>query len=130
MTTSPKTGLLAYRQAINTRDFERLTSLFGESVLLELPLVKPHRLFGRSEILAAHHQAFDNLESLEIEFDDVVSSGLVAIAEGKLRYRWKDGEQHSHQLGAVAETRDDELVRISLYCDARNVRLWCDKTVL
>jgi len=130
MKNSAKSSLLAYCVAIKARDLESLASLFGDSVLLELPFVKPHRLFGRTEILAAHQQAFDNLEFMQMELDEIVASGSFAIAEGELRYRWKTGEQQSRQLGAVAEMKGDELRRISLYCDARNARLWSDTTIM
>lgn len=130
MKTSAKSSLLAYCEAIKARDLESLASLFGDSVLLELPFVKPHRLFGSAEILAAHQQAFDNLEFVEMDLDEIAASGLFAVAEGELRYRWKTGEQQSRQLGAVAEMKGDVLRRISLYCDARNARLWSDTTIM
>lgn len=126
----PREALLAYVDAFSARNADLVSDLVGEESLVELPLLKPNRLFGKHEIRAGHAAAFQAIAAAKFELSDPAEKGPFAIAEGKLTARRANGVIDEHPLGLVVEARDGWLRRITLYIDARRYRLWSDKTIL
>lgn len=119
-----------YLGALHSRNIDVIDQLFGSNTLLEIPLLKPNRLHGNVEIVKAHREIFSNLETVDFSLSDTLSSDSHAIAEGRLQFSRFGGDSKSLAAGIVAEAADENLVRISLYCDSRNLRLWSDKTIM
>jgi len=126
---SPSEALLAYAGAFAEKDLEFIRSAISEETLLELPMVKPCRLLGESEIFSAHSETFKSISSAAFELHSPIEKGSLAIAEGVLKVS-RAGKEETHPLGIVAETNNGKLKRVSLYFDARHYRLWSDKTIL
>lgn len=122
--------LNAYLSALHDRDLERLDALIGDSSLLENPFLNPVRLVGKREIEEAHRQIFDNLELIEIDIDRCLDDGGRAIASGGLAFARSGESRQDFDLGLVAEINGRYLRRLSLYCDTRNIRRWCDRSIL
>lgn len=125
-----KSALLAYLAALEGKDLQGVTSLAGDRTLVEIPFLKPTRLVGQREISSGHIAIFNSLDHLSFTIDEPMENNHHAIAEGELRVQRKSGEEYTHQIGIVAETDGAILIRLSLYGDARNIRLWSDKTIL
>lgn len=119
-----------YLGALHSRNIDLIDKLFGSNTLLEIPLLKPNRLHGNAEIVKAHREIFTNLETVEFSLTDTETSDSHAIGEGRLQFTRLGGDSESLPAGIVAEAEDENLIRISLYCDARNLRLWSDKTIM
>lgn len=119
-----------YIAALAAKDLDAIDRMMSERSLIENPFVKPNRLLGRTEILKAHAEIFASLEKIEIHLAETESNDRHAIGEGRLDITRAGEDQRSFQVGIVAEVAASELARISLYCDARNIRLWSDKTIL
>jgi len=127
---SPPANLMQrYLEALSNQDLDAIRQMSGSRSLVEIPFLKPNRLFGGSEIVKAHEEIFANLDSVRFVVEHSADNGVCAIAEGTLEVR-RDGREQRHQAGLVAESGDDGIGRVSLYCNARNVRLWSDKTIL
>lgn len=127
---SAKSLLLSYVSALHAKNMQALSSLIDDTSLVELPFLKPTRLIGRREIMAAHSEIFETLDRMAFELSGPLEKARHAIAEGVLRVHRKSGETQSHRIGLVAETAGHVLARISLYGDARNIRPWSDRTIL
>ena len=118
-----------YIAALAAKDLGAIDRMTSARSLIENPFVKPNRLLGKAEVLKAHAEIFANLEKIEIHLIKIESNDSHAIGEGRLDVTRQEVMQ-SLQVGIVAEVDTSELARISLYCDARNIRLWSDKTIL
>ena len=125
-----KSVLATYVSALEDRDIQTLESLVCDHTLVEIPFLKPNRLVGRREISNAHRAMFETLQDLSFKMGEVADNDGFAIAEGELRSTRASGEQHTHHIAIVVEVRGTTLHRLSLYGDARNIRLWSDKTIL
>ena len=127
--TTPANLMQRYLEALSTKDLDAIREMSGPRSLVEIPFLKPNRLIGDNEIVKAHEEIFANLESVRFVVEHSAADGAHAIAEGTLEVR-RDGREQSHAAGVVAEPGDEGIARVSLYCNARNVRLWSDKTIL
>lgn len=119
-----------YVTALAAKDLDAIGQMMSARSLIENPFVKPNRLLGKTEILKAHVEFFSCLEKIEIHLANTESNDHHAIGEGRLEITRPGEDKQSLQVGIVAEAVAGELARISLYCDARNIRLWSDKTIL
>jgi len=126
---SSSEALLAYAGAFAEKDLDFIRGAISEETLLELPMVKPCRLLGVSEIVSAHTEAFKTISNATFELHSPIEKGSLAIAEGALKVS-RAGKEETHPLGIVAETNNGKLKRVTLYFDARHHRLWSDKTIL
>ena len=126
----PAEALLAYVGAFEERDAEFIGNATGPASLVEIPMLKPNRLFGRNEVLNGHIQSFASIKSASFDLSQPAERGQVAIAEGILKIERANGKTERHPLSIVVETEHGMLHRLSLYFDARFLRLWSDKTVL
>jgi len=122
--------LQQYLSALNSKNIDAIEQICGSHSLLEIPFIKPNRLLGNTEIVKAHRQIFANLESIEFSLSATESSGSHAIGAGELRFTRGDGSSETLAAGIVAEAEEAGLLRISLYCDARSIRPWSDKTIM
>ena len=96
-----------------------------------MPLLKPNRLFGISEIFTGHQNVFRSIEDAEFTFPEpIAENDSAAIAIGVLTIKRKNGVQDNHEVGVVAEMRDLALHRISLYLNSRNIRRLSDETIV
>ena len=127
---STEAMLQAYLQALSAGDAPAAAALFDERALLEIPFLRPNRLVGAAEIGKAHRAIFATLDSLEFEAIAIDSDASHAIAEGTLRFSRAGDKPRTLAAGVVAETGVGGLRRISLYCDARNIRPWSDEAIL
>lgn len=128
---SPAIRLLqAYLSALNSRDIDAIERLCDASNLVEIPFVKPGRLVGKREIVKAHREVFANLSAIDFELHHSGADENHAIGSGRLEFTRANGDSTGLPVAIVAEASGDLLARISLYCDARNLRLWSDKTIL
>jgi hypothetical protein len=127
--TTPTNLMQCYLEALSSQNIDAIRQLSGPRSLIEIPFLKPNRLIGDREIVKAHEQIFANLESVRFVIEHSADDGAQAIAEGRLELR-RDGREQSHAAGLVAESDAEGIGRVSLYCNARNVRLWSDKTIL
>jgi len=119
-----------YLQAISIGDVDALVALLDEHAMAEIPFLKPNRLIGKSEIEKGHSAIFATLDSLEFKPLNIEANATHAISEGSLEFRRDGGESQQLTAGIVAEASDGNLQRLSIYCDARNIRPWSDKTIL
>lgn len=122
--------LQAYLAAFESSDINAIDLLFDENALVEVPMLKPNRLVGKSEIHQGHSDMFANLESIKFDVKRCLADDNQAIAEASATAVRRDTDGHSLQLGIVAIMGQQGLQRLSLYCDARNLRLWSDRTIL
>ncbi len=122
--------LQAYLSALKAKDLDAIGEMSTAHSLFELPFLKPNRLVGKAEIVKAHAEIFANLSAIEISLANTGDSDDHAIGEGQLCFTRNNGDSESMPTGIAAVVHNDELVRISLYCDARNIRLWTDKTIM
>jgi ketosteroid isomerase-like protein len=119
-----------YFGAFAAGDAAAATALFTTAGLYEFPLLRP-RLVGRAEILAGHRQAFSVASRIQVSLRAIRSKGSTAIVEGRLTAHVdRDGRNVDLPFAAVAEGSAGELQRLSIYCDARPYRLWCDGPVM
>lgn len=118
-----------YLAALAARDLAAIEQMSDAHSLVEIPFITPNRLIGTTQIVRAHREIFANLEQVRFEVTRTRSDASHAIAEGRLEVR-RDGREQSYAAGLVTETDGEQPGRISLYCDARNVRLWSDKSIL
>lgn len=123
-------ALLNYVAALQNKDIESFEPLIGDHTLLEIPFMSPNRLVGQLEISKAHSDIFEALDSIDFVLGTPLEKDRFAIAEGELRVLRKSGEEYIHQMGIVAQTDGETLTRISLYADARDIRMWSDRTIL
>ena len=131
LTNSPKTVLQAYLGAFEAKDALAIQQLIGDRALIEMPLLKPSRLFGASEIFTGHQNAFRTIEDADFTFPEpIAENDSAAIAIGVLTIKRKNGVQDNHEVGVVAEMRDLALHRISLYLNSRNIRRLSDETIV
>lgn len=121
--------LQEYLSALASKNIEAIEHLTGNRSLLEIPLLKPNRLLGNAEIVKAHREIFSNLESVDIDLSSSQASDSHAIGTGELRFTRCGGGSEILPAGIVAEADATNLLRISLYCDTRNIRRWSDKTI-
>ena len=116
-------ALMVYIAAFEARDADTIVSLLGDDALVEIPLLRPARLFGRSEIWRGHDQAFATMDRIELSLSHpIAEKDGSSICCGELLVRRSGGLEHCHETGIVAEMADDGLKRISLYFDSRNIR--------
>jgi hypothetical protein len=123
-------ALLNYVAALQNKDIESFEPLIGHHTLVEIPFMRPNRLVGQPEISKAHSDIFETLDSIDFVLGTPLEKDHFAIAEGELRVLRKSGEEYIHQIGIVAQTDGETLTRISLYADARDIRMWSDRTIL
>ncbi|MFT5220733.1 MAG: hypothetical protein ACI9LO_003191 [Planctomycetota bacterium] len=122
--------LLSYLTAFESSDITAIDQLFEANALIEVPMLKPNRLVGKPEIHQGHSDMFASLESIKFEVKRCLADDKQAIAEASATVVRRDTDSYSLQLGIVAIKGQQELQRLSLYCDARNLRLWSDRTIL
>jgi hypothetical protein len=127
--SDPVALLQRYLGAVAKRDSARVAECFAQGAILDLPTVKPSRFIGLDEIRTAHLWAFENLEEVSVETDDIVREERSAMAAGRLTVICR-GERETHAFGISAESSDPGLDRVSWYFDSRGHRPWSDKTVL
>jgi len=125
----PRQTLQHYIDALAARDLDAIESLIDAHSLVEIPFLKPDRLVGAREISAAHGEIFSNLERIEFDARHILSDARHAIAEGRL-YVQRGAQRSEYAAGLTVELQDDRLRRVSLYADARNSRLWSDRSIL
>ena len=131
LTNSQITVLQAYLGAFEAKDALAIQRLIGDRALIEMPLLKPNRLFGASEIFTGHQNAFRSMEDAEFTFPEpIAENDSTAIAIGVLTIKRKNGVQDNHEVGVVLEMRDLALHRISLYLNSRNIRRLSDETIV
>ena len=131
MSTQRNAGdcLRDYLQAMAAKNTDAIASLFDKRALLEIPFLKPNRLIGDREIDKAHRQIFASLESILFTPENIASDGRQAIAAGRLEFTRGGGECRRLDAALVAEAAAGNLQRLSLYCDARNLRPWSDRAI-
>jgi len=122
--------LMDYLAAFTSKQIESIENLCGTRTVFEIPFVKPARLIGQAEIMKAHREIFANLESIRFELDNCTANTIHAIAVGRFEVVRTGTERQHFQAGIVTEIDAGDSQRISLYCDARNVRPWSDRTIL
>jgi hypothetical protein len=127
--SDPVALLQRYLGAITKRDSARAAECFAHGAVLDLPTVKPSRFLGLDEIKTAHLWAFENLEEVRVETDDIVRAERAAMAAGRLTVTCR-GERKTHAFGISVESSDPGFDRVSWYFDSRGHRPWSDKTVL
>ena len=127
--TKPTNLMQRYLEALSSKDIDAIRQLSGPRSLVEIPFLKPNRLIGDREIVKAHEQIFANLESVRFVIEHSADNGAQAIAEGRLEVR-RAGQDQGYAAGIVSESDAEGIGRVSLYCNARNVRLWSDKTIV
>lgn len=121
--------LNAYRDAFNGRDLAAALRLFAEHAVFEMPLLG-QRLFGRREIAAGLERIFEVTQSAEIRLSGAKQSQHLVIAEGRLQAKLhRDAHAVEMPLAVVLEARQERIVRLSTYLDARPHRLWADGTL-
>jgi hypothetical protein len=122
--------LQIYLQTISSGDANAIGTLFEDRALVEIPFLKPNRLVGQVEINKGHSQIFETLDSVDFKPLNIESNATQAIAEGSLEFKRDGGDLLQLEAGIVAEAGDGKLQRLSIYCDARNIRQWSDKSIL
>ena len=127
--SDPVALLQRYLGAVTKRDSTRAAECFAHGAVLDLPAVKPSRFIGPDEIKTAHLWAFENLEEVRVETDDIVCAKRCAMAAGRLTVICR-GEREVYPFGISLEASDSGLDRVSWYFDSRGHRPWSDKTVL
>lgn len=127
--SEPAALLQRYLAAVAKRDAARAVECFAQSAILDLPTVKPSRFFGLDEIKSAHLLAFENLEEISVEADDIRDADHGAMTSGRLSVVCR-GERETHVFGIAVESSEPGLDRVSWYFDSRGHRPWSDKTVL
>ena len=127
---TPDVILQNYLSAISKGDIASIEQLSNDHSLIEIPFLKPNRLVGKAEILKAHREIFANLGELKFTLADIATNDRHAITEGLLEFKGQSGKTSEHQVGIVLETDGESLNRFTLYADARNIRLWSDKSIL
>jgi len=128
---SPGAALLTYIGAFESLDEKCIATLTGDGVLIEVPLLKPNRFFGYSEIERGHKAAFNSIENTSFCIDDeVAENDDAAIFLGRVKVTRINGNVDLHDVGIVAQLTDDKLSRISLYFNSRNIRRWSDESIL
>ncbi|MFT5133457.1 MAG: ketosteroid isomerase-like protein [Gammaproteobacteria bacterium] len=128
---SARAALLTYVGAFESRDANCIASLTGDGVLVELPLIKPNRLFGKSEIERGHIATFRSITNATFSIDgEVAENDGAAICIGKIRITRVGSDIEQHDMGVVTQLTKDKLSRISLYFNSRNVRCWSDESIL
>ena len=123
-------ALLNYVAALQNKDIKSVKPLIGHHTLVEIPFMRPNRLIGQLEISRAHAEMFEALDNIDFVLGTPLEKDRFAIAEGELRVQRKSGEEYTLQIGIVAQTDGEILTRISLYADARDIRMWSDRTIL
>ncbi len=129
MTTASRM-LQAYLSALTTRDVSAIEKISVAASLMEIPFIKPNRLVGNNEIIKAHKEIFANLAEIDFELLDSSADNNHAIGHGQLNYVRNGGERNSLPTAIVIETTGESLARMSLYCDARSLRPWSDKSIM
>ena len=78
---SPKTVLQAYLGAFEAKDALAIQQLIGDRALIEMPLLKPNRLFGISEIFTGHQNVFRSIEDANLMNlpDNGTSNQIVSV---------------------------------------------------
>ena len=122
--------LQEYLQTVSSGDVDAIGALFEDQALLEIPFLKPNRLVGKSEIHKGHREIFTTLEAIDFKPLNIESNATQVIAEGRLEFKRDGGESQQLEAGIVAEAPGGKLQRLSIYCDARNIRQWSDKSIL
>ena len=125
----PVALLQRYLVAFANRDSVLVTQCFANGAVLELPTVKPSRFMGLDEIRTAHRLAFENLQEVRVETDDIVQAERSAMGAGRLTVTCR-GQRETHVFGIAVESSDPGLGRVSWYFDSRGRRPWSDKAVL
>lgn len=124
-------ALQSYLDAFAARDAAAAASLFEPAALAEIPMLKPNRLVGASEIRRGHEAAFRTIAEVGVETEtDIAEQDGCAIWAGALTIRRADGARHRHQSAIVVEAGAGRLRRLSLYLNARNIRRWADHAIL
>lgn len=124
-------ALRVYLQAFQGKDADTIISLMDRNALAEVPLLRPSRLFGESEIRRGHVGAFANMDEVSFrESHPIAENEGSAMCFGALKIRRVDRSVHIHDVGIVAQDGAGGLRRISLYFDSRNIRRWADKTIV
>lgn len=126
---TPDRLLRDYLDALAHANLESANRIAASRCLLEIPFLKPSRLLGSAEIDKAHREIFAHLDSLAFEVRQVEADATHAIAEIRLDFVHRDDGTRSLPAGFVVESDGEQLTRISLYCDARNIRRWSDRSI-
>ena len=67
-------AILTYIGAFESRDTQCITTLVGDNALVEVPLLKPNRLFGSSEVERGHTAAFNSIKDFVFSIDGDVAA--------------------------------------------------------
>ena len=126
---SPEGLLQDYLDALARANLESANRIAASRCLLEIPFLQPSRLLGPAEIDKAHRAIFAQLDSLAFEVRHVEADATHAIAEIRLDFTHREDGAHSLPAGIVVESDGEQLTRISLYCDSRNIRRWSDRSI-
>jgi SnoaL-like domain len=127
--SNPSVQLRRYLAAVGDRDAARAAECFAQGAILDLPTIKPSRFLGLEEIKTAHLWAFENLQEVTVETDEVLSVEQSAMTAGRLTVVCR-GQQEIHVFGISVESSNSGLDRVSWYFDSRGHRPWSDRTVL
>ncbi len=128
---SPKRIMETYIGAFEAKDANTILNLIGDRALVELPLLKPNRLFGSLEVHRGHQAVFLSADSIHFSIDDsIVQNETAAIALGHLGITRHDGSSENHEIGVVVEKKEQLLHRISIYLNSRDIRRWADETIV
>lgn len=77
----------------------------------------------------AHGDMFTNLERIEFSAGHILCDAHHAIAEGRLRVQ-RAARVSEYAAALTIAVADGQLQRLCLYCDAREARLWSDRSIL
>ncbi len=129
--SSVRSALLTYIGAFESGDAKCIATLTEDGVLVEVPLLKPNRLFGSSEIERGHKATFNSIKDATFFIDgEVADNDEAAICLGNITITRLSGEVDQHDIGVVAQLTNNKLSRISLYLNSRNIRRWSDESIL
>ncbi len=121
---------MIYIGAFEAMDADIISELSSHA-LVEIPLLKPNRLFGKSEILRGHTAIFASLEKASFLITgELAETQHAAICFSDTQISRNSGEAEHYVMALVAETKNEQLHRISLYFNSRNVRRWSDETIV
>ena len=80
--------------------------------------------------MRAHRAILEQLECIAIDLDLVLGDHRQAIASGRMTVTRRGDLARDYAIAAVAACDGDDLLRLSLYCDTRNIRRWADQAIL
>ena len=120
---------MIYLAAFEAMDADTIATLLGDNALLEVPLLKPNRLFGESEIRRGHEAAFGRMTSAKFEETHPVEEKEGnAICFGDLVLEFKSGERFG--MIKFGSRVDLYLPKDSSIEVKQGQRVWAGETIL